>query len=151
MVLQDRHFILLAGEPNRQSWLKTAENVVGNFKRRFVLIHRHGSPKFSGRGDRDSGDNRFHITPIIEKRRERRPRLFVHPIAFVQYANATANHGRYQRRSVVGNLASLAQNGRDEQIFRTRVGRALIDVQRPTLSVCPGNGQLGFAHTWRTD
>ena len=34
-----------------------------------------------------------------------------------------------KRRRVVGDLAVLAEHGRDQQIFRPRVGGALVDVQ----------------------
>ena len=96
MILQNRHLILLVGISQLESWLETAKNVVGDFIRRLILVHRNRTAKVRMSGDRNARHDRLNVAAMIQQRSEARPRLLVHPIAFVQKTNAASQHRGHQ-------------------------------------------------------
>jgi len=103
------------------------------------------------RGDGDAGDDALHVTAVVEQGGEARPRLLVHPVAFVEHADTPGDHRRDQGRCVVGDLARFGKHGSHEQVFRTCVGRALVDVKRLLAQFCRGHREGRFADTRRAD
>ena len=150
MVSQDMFFIFPRRKLERQRRLQSAENVIGNLKCRFVLVHRHGTAKIRMGANGDAGDDRFDVAAMIQQRGQRGPAFFVHPIAFVKNANTAANHRRHQRRGVIGNLATFGQHRRDQQIFRAGIGRALIDEQFLLALIGSCHRQSRLANSWRS-
>jgi hypothetical protein len=75
--------------------------------------------------DRDARDNRFDITPVVQKRCQRGPALFVHPIAFIEDAHRSGQDRRHERGGMIGNGPGLRQDRSYQQIFRSRIGGAL--------------------------
>ena len=110
--------------------LQAALDVIGDLVGRFVVVHRHRTAEIAMRGDGDPRDDRFDVAPMIEQRGEAGPRLLVHAVALVEDADPAADHGGHEGRGVIVDLAALAQDRRDEQIFGPRVGRALVDEER---------------------
>ncbi len=82
-------------------------------------MRRHGDPR----------DDALDVAPLIEQRRQRGPALLVHAVALVEDAHPAAHHRRDQRRGVIGDLAVVGENRRDDEVLGARVGGALIDVQ----------------------
>ncbi|TXT35193.1 MAG: hypothetical protein FD138_1473 [Planctomycetota bacterium] len=88
---------------------------------------------------------------MIEQRREAGPRLLVHAVSLIENADASCEHRRDERRSVVDDLAALGQHRRHEQIFRSRVRRALVDVKRLLPDTRPSDGQRRLADPRSSD
>ena len=127
VIVENRHLVFARRMAQRQRGLQAAEDVVWNLVGGFVLVHSHGTTEIWMSFDRDAGDDRLDIPPVIEERCQAGPRLFVHAVAFIEHANTATDHGGDHRRSVVGNLSVFRQHGCHQQIFRASVGRALVD------------------------
>ena len=128
MIFQNREFVLERRQGQLQGRLQTGQDVIGNLESRFVIVHRHARAEVRVRRDFDAGDDRLHVSAVVQQGRERGPAFLVHAVALVQDARSARDHGRHQRRGVVGNLPRLRQHRRDQQVLRARVAGALVDV-----------------------
>ena len=97
--------LLALREIDQNLRLQARVNVFGQLEGRSVVVHRGHQAEQRMRLDLDAGDDRLDIAPGVEQRRQRRPALLAHPVAFIQDRDAAAQHGRHQRarpRSAAG-------------------------------------------------
>src|SRR6516165_10375849 len=73
--------------------LQARMNVLGQLKGGGVVVHRGHHSELRIGLDLDASDNRLDISPIVEQRRQARPALLAHTVAFVQDGDAAADHG----------------------------------------------------------
>ena len=66
VIAQDRQLVIAIGMTERECRLQSAEDVVGDFKRRFIVIHRDGTAKVAVRANLDPRHDRLHIPAMIE-------------------------------------------------------------------------------------
>ena len=151
VVAEDGHLVLAAGEPERHGGLQSGEDVVGHLVGGLVVVHGDATPEVRMRGDGGSGDDRFDIASVVQKRREGCPALLAHPVAFVEKADAAGDHRGDERRGVVCDGSGLGQDGRDEEILGTGVAGTLIDVEILASLPGGGHGQGGFADSGGAD
>lgn len=138
VILEDGQFVLATGEAQCQRGLQAAQDVIGNFECRFIIVHGHRTAKM-GRGlDRDPRHDRFDVTPMIEQRGQRGPRFLVHAVPLVEYANSSRDHRGDQGGGVILYGPLFAKYGSYQQILGTGICSALIDVNR--LLPLPGGG-----------
>src|SRR5580704_1500449 len=81
VIAQYGQLVLATGMLQGERWLQAALDVVGNLEGRFVLVHRDGAAKLAVGRDDNAGDDRLDVAPMVEKRGEASPRLFIHPVA----------------------------------------------------------------------
>ena len=97
MVAEDRQFIVPLGKAQMQRRLEPGHDIVRHFIRRGNFIHRDAGTKIFRGLDLNPRHDGFHEPPVIEQRGQGRPGLFIHTIAFIEHADASAQHRTHQR------------------------------------------------------
>ena len=151
VVLQDRQFIVPVGWLQGQRRLQSAHDVIGDFEGRLVIIHRYCTTKIGMRFDGDSSNDGFDIATMVKQRSQAGPRLLIHPVAFVENADAAPQHRRHQRRGVILDPSVFTQHRSDQQVLGPSVGRALVDVEFLLPRVGCRDGECRFANAWCAD
>ena len=95
--------------------------------------------------DLDSGHDGFGVAAIIQQRRETRPALLAHAIAFVQDCDPAADHRGQQGGCHITQFGLAFDHRGDQQILRPRIHGGLHDVDFALQALGRRVGQRGLS------
>ena len=147
---EDLLLLLGTGKSYLDLGLESGEDVFGNLIGGRVVVHGHRGAKIGVRLDLDSRDDRFHVAPRVEQGSQGSPALLAHAVALVENANASAQHGRRQRRSMVADHLTGADDRSHQEVLGAGIHRALKDVNLVAELLGHGVGQGRLAHAGLT-